>query len=177
MGTNGCFSRVECRLPHGGFMANEDKKDFNAMLQKHTDMPKTQIITDEKAIQKYGGSRMYFAPPPMYDAIMKRVPAGKLLTTGKIREHLARENDADFTEPITAGSFIAIAAWASEQRQENKTPYWRTLKNAGELNPKYPGGIEAQREKLESEGHTVIQRGRTNLRYYVQDFEQALLEL
>ncbi len=30
-------------------MANEDKKDFNAMLHKDTDMPKIQIITDKAA--------------------------------------------------------------------------------------------------------------------------------
>ena len=29
-------------------MANEDKKDFNAMLQDNKDMPKFQIITDVK---------------------------------------------------------------------------------------------------------------------------------
>ena len=42
-------------------MANEDKKDFNAMLHDNKDMPKFQIITDEKSIEKYGGNRMYFA--------------------------------------------------------------------------------------------------------------------
>ena len=36
-------------------MANEDKKDFNAMLNDSKDMPKIQIITDEKSIKKYGG--------------------------------------------------------------------------------------------------------------------------
>ena len=36
-------------------MANEDKKDFNAMLMDSKDMPKVQIITDEKSIEKYGG--------------------------------------------------------------------------------------------------------------------------
>ena len=56
-------------------MANEDKKDFNAMLHKDTDMPKVQIVTDEKTIQKYGGSRMYFAPTVHYDEVMKRIPA------------------------------------------------------------------------------------------------------
>ena len=43
-------------------MANEDKKDFNAMLMDSKDMPKVQIITDEKSIEKYGGDKMYFAP-------------------------------------------------------------------------------------------------------------------
>ena len=60
---------------------------------------------------------------------------------------------------------------------EDKTPYWRTLKANGELNEKYPGGIEAQKEMLESEGHTVVQKGRKNIRYYVKDYEKVLFEL
>jgi hypothetical protein len=32
-------------------MANEDKKDFNAMLHDSKDMPKFQILTDEKSIK------------------------------------------------------------------------------------------------------------------------------
>ncbi len=155
-------------------MANEDKKDFNAMLNDNKDMPKFQTITDEKSIEKYGGDRMYFAPPIDYDKIMRLVPFGKLLTVGTIREYFARINGADFTEPITAGIFVSIAAWASFQRNDDKTPYWRTLKANGELNEKYPGGIEAQKELLEKEGHTVIAKGRKNLRYYVKDYENAL---
>ena len=118
-------------------MAKEETKDFNAMLHRDTDMPKIQIITDPAVIQKYGGEKMYFAPPLVYDEIMRSVPRGKLLTVGHIRAHLARKNGADFTDPITAGIFVSMAAWASHQRQENKTPYWRTLKAGGELNANY----------------------------------------
>ena len=106
-------------------MANEDKKDFNAMLYDSKDMPKFQTITDQKSIEKYGGSRMYFAPPIDYDKVMKRIPYGKIITVGKIREYFAELNGADFTEPITAGIFVSIAAWASYQRSEDETPYWR----------------------------------------------------
>lgn len=158
-------------------MANEDKKDFNAMLHKDTDMPKIQIITDEASIKKYGGEKMYFAPPVIYDQLMKKIPYGKIITVGAIRDYLARTNNADFTDPITAGIFVSIAAWASYQRTENETPYWRTLKAHGELNPKFPGGIEAQKEKLESEGHEIIQKGRKNIKYYVKDFENVHFEL
>lgn len=158
-------------------MANEDKKDFNAMLHEDKDMPRIQIITDRKSIEKYGGERMYFAPPVYYDEIMRRVPEGKLLTVGTIRDYLAKKAGADFTEPITAGVFISIAAWASYQRTQDKTPYWRTLKANGELNAKYPGGVEAQRALLEAEGHTVIQKGRTNIRYFVKDYEKVLFVL
>lgn len=158
-------------------MANEDKKDFNAMLNDSKDMPKFQIITDEKSIEKYGGNRMYFAPPIEYDKVMKKVPVGKVITVGKIREYFAKLSGADFTEPITAGIFVSIAAWASHQRMEDKTPFWRTLKANGELNEKYPGGVEAQKQKLEEEGHTVISKGRTNIRYYVKDYEKSVFDL
>lgn len=158
-------------------MAGEDKKDFNAMLRDGKDMPKIQIITDEASIKKYGGNRMYFAPPMDYDQVMRRVPLGKVITVGEIREYFAAQNGADFTEPITAGIFVSIAAWASHQRSKDKTPYWRTLRAGGELNPKYPGGVEEQKEMLEAEGHTVIQKGRTNIKYYVKDYEKALFAL
>ncbi|MBQ8953899.1 MAG: MGMT family protein [Clostridia bacterium] len=158
-------------------MANEEKKDFNAMLRDSKDMPKIQVITDPASIAKYGGNRMYFAPPSDYDAVMRRVPAGKLTTVGAIRAHFARCAGADFTEPITAGVFVSIAAWASHQRGEDETPYWRTLKANGELNEKYPGGAAAQKERLEAEGHVVVSRGRKNIRFYVRDYEAALFDL
>ena len=97
-------------------MANEERKDFNAMLHKDTDMPKIQMVTDQATIEKYGGERMYFAPPLTYDEIMKTIPYGKVITVGAIREYLAKKNNADFTDPITAGSFVSIVAWASQQR-------------------------------------------------------------
>lgn len=158
-------------------MSNEDKKDFNAMLRDSKDMPKFQTITDQKSIEKYGGDRMYFAPPIEYDRVMRTIPYGRLTTVGEIREYFARQSGADFTEPITAGIFVSIAAWASFQRTEDETPYWRTLKAGGELNPKYPGGVEAQKEKLEAEGHAVIKKGRSNIRYYVKDYEKLLVPL
>ncbi len=159
-------------------MANENKKDFNAMLHDSKDMPKYQTITDAKSIGKFGGSRMYFAPPMDYDRIMKTIPYGKVATVGQIREYFARLSGADFTEPITAGIFVSIAAWASLQRHgEDETPYWRVLKTNGELNAKYPGGIEEQRKKLETEGHSIIQKGRSKVRYYVKDYKLVLFEL
>lgn len=158
-------------------MANEEKKDFNAMLHDSKDMPKIQVITDKASIEKYGGDRMYFAPPADYDEVMKKVPFGKVVTVGEIREYFAKKSGADFTEPITAGIFVSIAAWASHQRTEDKTPYWRTLKAGGELNEKYPGGALRQKEMLEKEGHTIIQRGRKNIRFYVKDYKNSLFLL
>lgn len=158
-------------------MANERDKDFNAMLHKPTDMPKIQIVTDERTLRTYGGARMLLAPPLAYDELMKTVPFGKVVTVGALRACLAQRYHADFTDPMTAGIFVTIAAWASEQRAEGQTPYWRTLKANGELNPKYPGGIAAQRAKLEAEGHVIVEKGRKNLRYYVEGYEKSLFPL
>ena len=54
------------------------------------------------------------------------------------------------------------------------TPYWRTLKSKGELNEKFPGGVEAQATRLEAEGHTIDRRRKTPR---VADYEKALVEV
>lgn len=155
-------------------MTNENKKDFNLMLNNSKDMPKIQIITDEKVVKRYGGSKMLLAPPIYYDRVIKKIAKGKLMTTSQIRTYLAKKNDADFTDPMTAGIFINIVSWASYQRKDDITPYWRVLKSSGELNTKYPEGITLQKKYLEEEGHIVIQKGS---KYYVKDFEKSLYTL
>ena len=158
-------------------MANENKKDFNTMMKNNKDMPKIQIVEDENTIKKYGGSKMFFAPPLYYDKLMKKVPKGKLVTVGQMRDYLAKQNKADFTDPMTAGIFVNIVAWAIYQRDADITPYWRILKSDGELNGKYPEAIELQKRLLEEEGHTIISKGTKNIKYYVKDFENVLIEL
>ena len=71
---------------------------------------------------------------------------------------------------------IASRAAADDEADGKKkiTPYWRTLKSGGELNPKYPGGIEEQRVRLEDEGHTVMLKGK---RAIVRDYERFLAKL
>ena len=78
---------------------------------------------------------------------------------------------------MTAGIFVNIVAWDSYQRNEDVTPYWRTLKSGGELNIKYPEAIELQKRLLEEEGHTIISKGIKNTKYYGKDFENSLIEL
>ena len=56
------------------------------------------------------------------------------------------------------------------------TPYWRTLKSKGELNQKYPGGVETQTARLEAEGHT-IEPSKGKKPPKVKDFEEALVEV
>jgi hypothetical protein len=64
---------------------------------------------------------------------------------------------------------------ATEGRKDI-TPYWRTLKSKGELNEKYPGGVEGQAIRLQAEGHT-IEPGKNNKPRKVKDFEKELVEV
>jgi len=150
------------------------KKTFNQKLLDSKDMPKIAELTDPKAIALYKGTKLLIAPPLAYDEIMKKVPEGKVITSDYIRSYLAKIHAADNTCPLTAGIFINIAAQASVERGVDETPYWRTLKKDGELNDKYPDGIEGQKRLLEQEGHTVIQKGK---RYFVKDYSEKLFYL
>lgn len=153
------------------------RKTFNDKLQDSKDMPKIVVIDNEKSVERYGGKNMLIAPPLEYNDIMARIPEGKLITIREIREFLAVKYNADFTCPMTAGIFINLSARASCERETDQIPFWRTLKSNGELNPKYPGGIEYQKEMLESEGHSIITKGRKNIRYFVDEYENNLYEL
>lgn len=148
------------------------------MLTDSRDLPKIQTVTDLATIKRYGGERMLIAPPAAYDDLIKRVPAGKLVLISQLREALAKSAGANFTDPMTAGIFSQILAWASYQREgENETPYWRVLKADGELNGKFPESFDLQKQKLQAEGHIVMERGRKNLRYTVADFAEYLVNL
>lgn len=157
-------------------MANENKKDFNARMNDSKDMPKI-VNLDEEATKKWGGRTMVIAPPIDYDTFIKCVPSGKLITTDTLRKAMAKKYNVDITCPLTCGIFVNIVAWASFQRNDNITPYWRVLKSDGELNIKYPEAIELQKRLLEEEGHTIITKGTKNIKYYVKDFEKSLMEL
>ena len=158
-------------------MANEEKKDFNKMLNNSKDMPKIVNMTEPEAIKKWGGSSMVIAPPIQYDEVMRKIPEGKIVTTNEIRKYIAKKNKVEITCPLTAGIFINIVAWASHQREKDKTPYWRVLKSNGELNPKYPGGVEGHKKLLKEEGFNFVTKGKKNIKYYVKDYEKSLYEL
>jgi len=147
-------------------------KNPNQKLRDSKDMPKIEILDDPRAIARYGGARMLIAPPIEYDELMKQIPAGKLTATDRLRGILARRHGADFTCPLTCGIFVNVAAHASAERGGiDETPWWRTLKKDGELNEKYPGGIDGQRIRLESEGHGIVQKGK---RWFVKDYGSKL---
>ena len=121
------------------------KKSWKEKLADSKGLPKTGKI-EGKMSKRWGEGTMVIPAPIEVDAVMKKVRAGKLTTIDSIRKVLAKKHDVTITCPITTGIFAWIAAHAADEDEaagrKRITPYWRTLKAGGELNPKYPGGIK-----------------------------------
>lgn len=148
----------------------EDDKDFPKIIAYAPNLPCA------KALEKQGardGDSVVMAPPREVNEIMAQVPEGKLMTLNQICRQLAEKHGADYCCTLTTGIFVMTAANAAEEAGED-VPYWRTIKNTGELNPKYPGGAEQHKDLLEREGFRIIARGK---KYFVEDFESFMINL
>jgi len=152
------------------------KKSWREKLADSKDLPRVEKIT-EKMSKRWGTGTVVIPAPREVDEIMKKVPTGKLITINQIREILAKRHGATIGCPITTGIFAWIAARAAEEdAAEGKTditPYWRTLKTGGIINEKYPGGVEAQKSKLEAEGHMIIRKGK---KFAVENYQEFLIQ-
>jgi alkylated DNA nucleotide flippase Atl1 len=155
------------------------RKSWQEKLADDKDLPRVIEITD-KMSQRWGTGTCVIPAPREVDEIMRNVPMGRLTTINQIREVLARKHGTSIGCPITTGIFAWVAAHAAEEAaaegKKDITPYWRTLKSKGELNEKYPGGVEAQAAHLKEEGHT-IEPGKGGKPRRIKDFEKALVGL
>lgn len=156
--------------------AKNRKRSWREKLADSKDFPKVAEIDCTKT--KRWGEGTFVIPAPLeVDAAMKKVRRGRLTTVDAIRRALATKHGTTIACPMTTGIFAWIAAHAADEAETEGgmriTPYWRTLKSDGELNPKYPGGIKNLRARLAAEGHRVIKKGR---RYFVAEFERVLTE-
>jgi hypothetical protein len=97
------------------------------------------------------------------------------VTINELRAALAAKHKVNFACPLTTGIFSWIAAHAAAEAEaagaKRITPFWRTLKTGGEINPKYPGGAEAVASRLRTEGHKIVAKGK---RTFVADHEKKL---
>ena len=130
--------------------------------------------------KRFGSGTMLIPKPLDVDAIMRRVRKGRLIVQSQIRDELAKRSKADCACPMTTGIFVRIAAEAAEEDRlagkKRITPYWRTIRDNGGLNEKFPGGARAQAAKLVREGFTITP-GKGKQPPKVTDFEKRLVRL
>ena len=152
------------------------KKSWREKLADDKDLPKIGEATGRYSLH-WGVGKFVIPAPRAVDALMKQVPKGRVVTINELRTALAKKHKTDFACPLTTGIFSWIAAYAAaEEEAEGRkriTPFWRTLKTGGEINPKYPGGAEGVAKRLRAEGHKVFAKGK---RILVADYEQKLFK-
>ncbi len=152
------------------------KKSWREKLTTSKGLPKVGEVTG-KMTQRWGTGTMVIPAPIEVDALMKQVPKGRLVTINELRAALAAKHKVNFACPITTGIFSWIAAYAADEAAKagakRITPYWRTLKTGGEVNPKYPGGPKALVRQLRAEGHKIVHKGK---RLLVADYQKALFQ-
>jgi hypothetical protein len=132
------------------------------------------------AMQKSMGQGTMIVPRPLdVEAMMQRPGKGRLITLGQIRGTLAKQSRVDQCCPLTTGIFARLAAEAAEEDaaagKKRITPWWRTIRDNGELNDKFPGGAAAQAARLREEGFSVA-RNRTGSKLRVVEFEPRLVQ-
>ena len=156
------------------------KTSWHEKLHKAQDLPRVAKVTG-KLSTRWGtkaGDTFVIPAPLEVDELIRRVKRGKLTTIDQMREALANKHGATIACPVTTGIFAWIAAHAAHEAmlagRKRVTPYWRTLKSGGELNGKYPGGVEELARRLRAEGHRVVQRRK---RYFVEEFAGKLARL
>ena len=110
--------------------------------------------------KRFGSGTMLVPSPKEVEACIRKVREGSVTTVSQIRNFLAGKYSVDVTCPLTTGIFIRIAAEAAEEDASKGktriTPYWRVVKDDGSLNPKFPGGVKRQAERLRAEGHRIL---------------------
>lgn len=128
---------------------------------------------------RLGTGSMFISSPQMINAMLCEIPEGNLSTVNLIRAKLSFDHKTTTTCPLTTGIFIWIAAWAANEAEDSGekfiTPWWRIIKDDGSLNPKFPGGVQLQAERLVKEGFTIVP-GRKKGSMKVVNFENKLFD-
>ena len=89
-------------------------------------------------------------------AILKTIPAGKIMTYGQVAERLGNKNLAR-----TVGNIL------HDNPDPTNIPCHRVVNAKGKVAEHYAfGGADAQRTKLEAEGIVFEQNGRIDLKKY-----------
>lgn len=104
------------------------------------------------------GGAMVVSSPAEVDGLIRSLMPGEVITLDDLRAALARRHQVAVACPVSTAIFANMGARAAEEQRslgvppDQLTPWWRVLKRGGLLNPKLPGGVEAQAFRLREDG-------------------------
>jgi hypothetical protein len=155
------------------------KKSWNKQIQEKKGLPKIIEIPQEKYAE-WGQGKMVIPSPLDIWEVMNAIQEGKLITGQEIKNHLIKKYKVSIVYPQMTGLFIRLVALATIEKHGNSnkhlTPFWRTLKSSGYLNPQFPGGLEEHAYRLESEGFYIIP-GKGSKLPKVKDYQKYIQKI
>ena len=130
---------------------------------RHPAKPEVKVLSEPRG-SNFPAGKMLIATPVVIDSAVRQIAKGETVTVTELRKMLAEQFGADYTCPLTTGLFLRIVAENAEQeRSEGKVdvaPYWRVTQADRSMNPRFPGGAEAQAFWLRQEGHRLVSKGK-----------------
>lgn len=125
----------------------------------HGSPPARVVPIPESMVSRFGEGMLFVPSPREVEAIIWEIPTGQVRRAGELREELARRHGAIVTCPLCFSLFWSLVADAAEESHaaghQEVAPYWRVVRDDGQLNSKLPGGAGAQAAMLCAEGHAV----------------------
>jgi hypothetical protein len=107
--------------------------------------PKTVILhTDFAGIK--AGTVMYIGSPGVFANYIARIPSGQTRTIERMRNELARRNDAAATCPVTTAIYLKVVAEVAlddldkGKPLESVVPFWRVIDKADKVAQKLSCG-------------------------------------
>lgn len=113
----------------------------------------------EHQIAYFGGpGKMLLPSRATVEAMIRRIPEHKLMTTDLLRQKLAEQFDVQGTCPVTTKKVLTLIANESSE----EAAYWRVIKQNGELMAYYPGGQDSHAAHLKDEGFSIETKGKVS---------------
>jgi alkylated DNA nucleotide flippase Atl1 len=135
--------------------------------------PKEDAIVDipKDRLSFFGGAgKMLLPSPATVAAVIEKIPAHKLITTNLICQKLTQQFNVRGTCPVTTQKALQAVA----HDPGNEVAYWRVIQADGGLIARFPGGAEAQAERLRQEGFAIDKKGKAPK---VASFRESLVPL
>jgi hypothetical protein len=130
-------------------------------MQSWTDKLNAPSVSSKKRLVKAiadmpAGALMYISTPMEIDQYIRKIPYGMAVSVKKMRDDLARKNEADCTCPMTTGIFLRIVAEASFERinlgdVSHITAFWRVIETESSLAQKLSFGAAFVGQKRREE--------------------------
>ncbi len=128
------------------------------------------IVEIAKNLEKFFGCSGKMLKPcrATVAAFIDEIPADRLVTTELLRKELARRYQVQVTCPYDTRMLLQSIA----NDPDVQVAYWRVCKANGELNPKYPGGIDGHAALLKAAGFSIESTGKTKR---VKNYKDSLV--